>query len=63
MHGARRLQETRAVDFMAFFLGGDGCTDTADDGFIIRAPAQKCPQVHFLNREEAITQLAIRGQP
>src|ERR1017187_7997658 len=62
VHGPRRGHELGGVDFVAFPLAGHVAADQRGD-FLVRGPrAHRRLHVVFLYGEQAVPQLAIRGQ-
>src|SRR5262249_17739909 len=63
VHESFRLDESRCVDLVAFPLGGDAVTDRLADRLIACAASKEAPDVRLLQCEQAVSQLAIGGEP
>src|ERR1017187_9019908 len=63
IHGAGRGHEFRRVDLVAFPFAGDVAAHQRGDLLVRRAGADERLHVVFLDGEEAVAQMAIRGEP
>src|SRR6185437_6082915 len=63
VHGAQRLDEPRRVDFVSFPFFAHVLPDHLRQSRVVRRLAQQRPNIHLVEREQTITQFAVRGQP
>src|SRR6266853_286474 len=63
VHWPRRGDELRAVDLVPDPLVAHVSADYIGDGVVRRAVSQQGFHIRFLEGEQAVAQLAVRGQP